>query len=199
MGGLVQENADQGNIVFLKYMHGIVHVCTFAKWKCNIGKPQNLTHERRRQTEWMRKRRATVKPSSAIRDQVSDLFSLFSSQRWLTVIAPSCCFSLSHSSEPLQSPREFCSLRNTTGVSQPDSLSLNFYQFYLCLCLFETHLYPELKCYQTTDWARHQNSYKNSNTEAVSEWIKNGCGLAVLVSHSAPLQLVCLCSGEVHH
>lgn len=82
-----------------------------------------VMHKKRRQTEWMRERRATVKLPSAIRDQVSDLFSLFSSQRWLTVIAPSCCFSLSHSSEPLQSPREFCSLRNTTEVSQPDSFT----------------------------------------------------------------------------
>lgn len=30
MGGVDARNADQGNIVFLKYVHGIVHVCTYA-------------------------------------------------------------------------------------------------------------------------------------------------------------------------
>ncbi len=50
-------------------------------------------------------------------------------------------------------------------ISQQDSPSLKFYQFYLCLGLFETHLW-RLKLQQTTDWAAHQNNYKNSSTQA---------------------------------
>lgn len=39
-----------------------------------------------------------------------------------------------------KAPRDLCSPKNTTGISQLDSPSLKFYQLYLCLRLFETHL-----------------------------------------------------------
>lgn len=112
--------------------HSDTHVCRYGghAWESQAGRGCGRERER---TD-------SVKLSSATWDQVSDLLSLFSSQRWLTVISPSYCSSLSHSSEALQSPQR---------AVQPEEYHRNitarlsftqFYQFPLCLSLFETHL-----------------------------------------------------------